>query len=137
MKAVFFIVAVILAAPLGGADFESRMFHERKEAVSAKSHSPNAPEGTDAEILTEPERTSPTTEVFDTIPLGVWHKSIFHYVIGRDGRAKDFIIEKAAGYGVDEMCMQRVRRSTWKPATWHGVPSTTNFRSTCEFRMNP
>ena len=62
---------------------------------------------------------------------GITGSSVLQVGIDRSGFAFDVRIEKALGYGLDELCMATVKRNRWKPSTWNGVPTFCNQRITC------
>ena len=76
------------------------------------------------------------TEETDAAPYGT-HTSIIQARINRSGQAEDFVIEKSAGYGLDEMCIQSLKRSTWKPATLRGIPTNAPLSQTCTYTFSP
>ena len=76
------------------------------------------------------------TEETDAAPYGT-HTSIIQTRINRGGQAEDLVIEKSAGYGLDEMCIQGLKRSTWKPATLRGIPTNTTWSQTCTYTFSP
>ena len=62
---------------------------------------------------------------------GITGSSVLQVGIDRSGFAFDVRIEKALGYGLDELCMATVKRVRWNPGTLNGVPLFCNQRITC------
>ena len=65
---------------------------------------------------------------------GITGSSVLQVGIDRSGFAFDVRIEKALGYGLDELCMATVKRVRWKTGTLNGVPLFCNQRIICTWK---
>ena len=66
---------------------------------------------------------------------GVAGMSLYHAVIGADGKPEDIAVARPIGFGLDESAVAAIRKATFQPATKDGKPVSVLLDLVVEFRI--
>jgi hypothetical protein len=66
---------------------------------------------------------------------GVAGMSLYHVVLGADGRPQEIAVARPIGFGLDESAVDSIRKATFSPAIKDGKPVPVLLDLVVEFRI--